>query len=214
MVHPPSGLSREDFIRAVDHAIRDRRTRKILAGPGEGAQAGQFEQDLRTALEACGWAPFHYPSADEIPEPWRFNVFYGPALARVTATLQAADVLYGKLPRIFAAAGAMVQVTWVPEPLPERSDRNWQHAASAAAAVQNLLLATTARGMGSYWCSAPVLGQAEAMSICGIEPNLRYLGTLFFGQPLNEADEASKGWSGKMLSKRTRGEAGWCHWGD
>jgi nitroreductase len=214
MVYPPPGLSRTEFIGAVDHAIRDRRTRKILAGAGEGVVAERFEQDLRQALEVAGWAPFHYARQDSIPEPWRFHVFHAAALERVTAELTEADVLYGKLPRIFAAAGAMVQVTWLPEAQAERSGRDWEHAAAAACAVQNLLLATTARGLGSYWCSAEILGQAKAYAICGIEPSERYLGTLFFGQPLTAESEAEQGWSGKMRERRTTGQAGWCNWVD
>lgn len=222
MTLPPSGLSRVDFVRAVDRAIRDRRTRKVLDGPGfevgpgspafaeSGAdEAANFEQALRDAIEVAGFAPFHFAREEHLPEPWRFHVFVGSGLQALHEKLVAADVLYGKLPAIFEGAGAVLQATWLPEGEPTR---DWEHAAAASAAVQNLLLATHARGIGSYWCSAPVLGQAPAMQLFGTEATEQYLGTLFFGRPLSADEEAERGFAGKMHARRTPPEQGWCRW--
>ena len=206
MISPPDALSPEDFTRAVDAAIRERRTRKVLDGPGPDGAA--FQKALRESLALAGMAPFHFARADEVPEPWRFRVFVGDGLARIERELTAADVLYGKLPAIFAGAGAVVQASWLPEGRPER---DWEHLAAAASAVQNFFLAMHARGFGSYWCSAPVLGEKAASDVLGVEADEAYLGTLFFGVPLDAAAETERGYSGKMNARRTPAAA-WSDW--
>ncbi|MAW59571.1 MAG: hypothetical protein CMJ94_01905 [Planctomycetes bacterium] len=208
MISPPDALSRDDFVRAVDAAIRERRTRKVLAGAGEDPQA--FEAALRSALEQAGMAPFHFAREEQVPEPWRFRVFVGEGLKQVHRALDEAEILYGKLPAIFDGAGAVVQASWLPEGRPER---DWEHLAAAAAAAQNFLLAMHARGYGSYWCSAPILGQAAAARIFGQAEGESYLGTLFFGAPLSPEDEAERGFIGKMHARRTPAAA-WSSWNE
>ncbi len=208
-MQPPDGLSRADFVRAVDEAIGARRTHKVLGGAG--ADPAAFEAALRSALEIAGMAPFHFARDEAIPEPWRLRAFVGAGLARVRSELDAAEVLYAKLPAIFDGAGALVQATWLPEARPER---DWEHLAAASAAVQNLLLAMHARGYASYWCSAPVLGKAETARILGVAANEAYLGSLFFGVRLSAEEEAERGFIGKMHARRTPGAAGWSSWTD
>jgi len=209
MTQPPDGLTRADFVRAVDEAICSRRTHKVLGGAGPEPQA--FAAALRASLEVAGMAPFHFARNEEIPEPWRLRAFVGAGLERVRDELNAADVLYAKLPAIFGGAGALVQATWLPEGRPER---DWEHLAAASAAVQNLLLAMHARGYSSYWCSAPVLGKAETARILGVGPEEAYLGSLFFGVALSAEEEAERGFIGKMHARRTAGATGWSSWTD
>jgi nitroreductase len=201
-------------VLAVDRVLRERRTRKVLAGAGVGEQHDLFLRGLRESLELAGMAPFHYPRTDAIPEPWRFHVFTGDALRNAQKQLADADLLYGKLPRIFEHAGAVVLVTWLPETedTVKTEARNWEHAAATSAATQNLLLATEARGIGSYWCSAPILGEAAALKIWGAGAGEVVLGEIFLGWPLSPADEAELGWSGKMRERRTPPDSGWCRW--
>ncbi len=223
MAEPPSGCNRADFVRAVDHAIRHRRTRKVQAGT-EGCATlfaaaatqtgdqGAFIELLSQAIEVAGWAPFHYPRNEEVAEPWRFHVYAGVALQRYQADLEAAGLLYGKLPKIFAGAGALVQATWLPESDSDRAARDWEHAAAAAAAVQNLLLAAEARGLATYWCSAPNLGDEQAFALGTIPLAERFLGSLFFGMPLSAEEEEQRGWSGKMNRRRASEASAWCRW--
>jgi nitroreductase len=209
MTQPPDGLTRADFVRAVDEAICARRTHKVLGGAGPEPQI--FAAALRDALAVAGMAPFHFARSEEIPEPWRLRAFVGAGLARVRSELDAAEVLYAKLPAIFAGAGALVQATWLPEGRPERDG---EHLAAASAAVQNLLLAMHARGYASYWCSAPVLAQAASAQILGVDSAEAYLGSLFFGVALPDVEEAERGFIGKMHARRTPGAAGWSSWTD
>lgn len=201
---------------AVDQAIRNRCTRKILAGTGEGEQRDAFLRGVKESLELAGMAPFHYPRTDDVPEPWRFHVFTGEAMKRVQQELAAASLLYGKLPRIFENAGAVVVVTYLAETEtePKLQARNWEHAAATAAATQNLLVATEARGIGSYWCSAPILGESPAKQVWRIDDQEVVIGEIFLGWPLSPQDEAEKGWSGKMRTRRTSPDQGWCRWAE
>ncbi len=210
---PSSSLS--DVGAAVDRVVRARRTRKVLDGPWLTPPGGPetpearaaFDRAVREALGVAGWAPFHFARTEEVPEPWRFALLDREAMDAFVARFP--EVLVGKLPRIFAGAGALVQATWVPEDDPARAGRDWEHAAAAAAAVQNLLLACEARGIGSYWCSAAPLGTPEVLSWCGAAPGERWLGALFLGRPLPAEREAVEGIPGKLRDRRTPPEAGW-----
>ena len=210
-------IDRLSFQRSVDTAIRGRRTRKVLAGdalPAHGlpvpldAAPSEPEVSFRTQVRSCialaGFAPFHYARDEETPEPWRFRVLYRAALDELPG--RAGDLLIGKLPTIVAAAGCMIQVTWRREGN-ERKD--WEHAAASAAAVQNLLLAAEARGLGSYWCSAGPLDAPEFRALLGVEEVEIYLGTLFLGLPLPPELEATQGWSGKLRDRRSSPDR-WC----
>ncbi len=173
-----------------------------------------FLQGLKESIVLAGAAPFHYARLKDLPEPWRFRAFHGDSLARVTTQLSDADLLYGQLPKIFAHAGAVILATWLPETDPERLSRNWQHSVAAGAAVQNLLLASQARGIGSYWCSAFNLGVFEAMKIWGAAEGEELIGVIFMGWPLSPEEEVEFGWSGKMRERRTSPEAGWGIWAE
>jgi len=212
----PKGTTREELIRNVDRIIRERRTRKVGDGDccGEDGEAPstpeEFEAAVRAAVQVAGWAPFHYPRTPEVPEPWRFYVFDRENLMRLADEL--GDLMIGKLPVIFGGAGAMVQVTWVPEQTEEKSRLNWEHAAAAAAAAQNLLLAAEARGMATYWCTAAPLSSEKMFEVCGIPETETYLASIFLGRPLSPEREATEGFTGKMRARRTAPDGAWARW--
>ena len=184
----------------VDAAIRGRKTRKVL--DGAGPDPARFRALVDECIALAGWAPFHFARTEEVPEPWRFVVVYGDALAEVGRRM--GDRLLGKLPRIFQGAGCMIHATWIPETDPALAQRrDWEHAAAAAAAVQTLLIAAEARGLGSYWCSASPLNEEACTQALGIPDNERWLGSLFLGVPLPDDREATEGYAGKWRDKRT-----------
>jgi nitroreductase len=191
---------------SVDHAITHRRTRKILDGTGPDPAA--FEVAVRESIRVAGHAPFHYMRTPEVPEPWRFTVLFRQALLAFRARM--GDALAGKLPAILEGAGAMVTLSYLPETDETRIPLDWEHMMAAGAAAQNLLVATEARGIGSYWCSAKFMATDEALRAAGIPGDERYLGTLFLGVPLPPEKEAVLGIAGKMREKRTPPDAGWC----
>jgi len=212
----PEGTSRQELIRNIDWIIRERRTRKVGDGDccGEFGEAPstpqEFDAAVHSAVQVAGWAPFHYPRTAEVPEPWRFYVFDRSNLDRLVEKID--DLMIGKLPVIFAGAGAMVQVTWLPEVTEEKSRVNWEHSAAAAAAVQNLLLAAEARGMATYWCTAAPLASEKMFEVCGIPAQETYLASVFLGRPLSPEREENDGFTGKMRARRTAPDGAWARW--
>ncbi len=198
---------------AVAGTIRSRRTRKILDGPrrSDPPQTREaFRATLSEVIALAGWAPFHYPVHPEVPEPWRFYVLDNAELAALAA--RCPEAIVGKLPDIFAGAGAMVQVTHVCETDEKTAARDAEHAAATAAAVQTLLLAAEVYGLGSYWCTAKTLTAPDVAEAIGVSPAEVVVGSIFLGRPLDAADEATRGIGGKLRDRRTAPDAGWCRW--
>jgi len=204
------------MVNGIDALLRARCTRKILDGArlsrsavGAPARAA-FDAALREAIAAAGWAPFHYARDEQVPEPWRFTVFDRDALDLLARKFP--QLLPGKLPRIVAGAGAMVQLSYCAEEDPARAARDLDHHSAAAAAAMALLIACEARGMGSYWCTASPLNAPELRAWSGMGSHERWLGALFVGLPLAEERERREGFSGKQRARRTRPESGWMRW--
>jgi nitroreductase len=180
-----------DRAQIVDGVIRERRTTKVLADePLPVADARQVVEEL---VATAGWAPFHRVAARVHTEsgaltsivPWRFHLLDAPACRALRqALLERGD--RSKIPRMLAAATALVQATWLPNPpkgpvtgLFEATEENMEHVAAAGAAVQNLLLAATARGIPNYWSSGGALRDAEAFGWMGIPAGEILLGSVF-----------------------------------
>jgi len=126
---------------------------------------------IERLLNAAVWAPNHYST-----EPWRFSVLTGDARdglaalrrqqvgARLGETVspQAVSQMDDAYARM-AGAAALIVVRCMDGATSERTEEN---RFATAAATQNLLLAATAEGLGSFWST----------SICRYPPAHRYLG--------------------------------------
>ena len=204
----PSSTADADTLDAV---IRTRRTSKRLRDPDEARTdraplATERRDELDAMLAVAGDAPFHRRVADEHRRgeldsavPWRFHVLERPAClalldaleTRATADPESkwARAWKSKIPELLAGASACVQVTWLPDPTdepgtaPELTERNVEHIAAASAAVQNLLLAATARGWSSYWSSGGILKDADAFALLDIPTEQELLGAVMLGAP-------------------------------
>jgi nitroreductase len=179
-----------DTAGIVDRVIRERRTTKVLA------DAPFPEPDVRQVVEelaaTAGWAPFHRVVARVHQEsgltsivPWRFHLLDAAACRAVRRALLARGDK-SKIPRMLAAASALVMATWLPNPpkgpvtgLFEATEENMEHVAAAGAAVQNLLLAATARGIPNYWSSGGPLRGEDAFGWMGIPAGEIPLGAVF-----------------------------------
>lgn len=183
----------------VDAVIRERRTSKVLANaPLPMVDARQTVEEL---VATAGWAPFHRVAARVHQEsgaltsivPWRFHLLDAPACRALRqALLERGNT--SKVPRMLGAAAALVQATWLPNPprgavtgLFEATEENMEHVAAAGAAVQNLLLAATARGIRTYWSSGGALRGPEAFGWMGIPAGEILLGSIFLF-PADTAD--------------------------
>ena len=135
---------------------------------------------------------FHRAASKKVPAvPWRFYALDQTNCLRLIDALIAHPELgltkSAAILRMIAAYGALVLVTWLPDPesngnveeMARREHKNEEHLAAAAAATQNLLLAATARNMDSYWSSGGVLREPEAFELCQIPQQERLLGAIF-----------------------------------
>lgn len=180
---------------AVDRVIRERRTAKMLAtAPLPAEDAREMVDEF---VAAAGWAPFHRVAArahtDEgpltSPVPWRFHLLDAAGCRALREELlRRGD--RSKIPGMLAAATALVQATWLPNPPRAAHDRlfeptveNMEHVAAAGAAVQTLLLAATARGVPNYWSSGGVLREAQVYRWMGIPEREILLGSVFLFPP-------------------------------
>ena len=220
----------------IDDVIRRRRTAKVLREvkdnrPLPSALAGELRTAVAEMLEVAAWAPFHYPAHAEVHRkgslksavPWRFYLLEKPACDRLIQHLEDQaresraeqkwiEAWNSKIPKLLAGAGALVQATWLPEPAeegpPVLSDRNMEHIAAAAAAVQNFLLAGEARRYSTYWSSGGILRDPEIFEYLGIPPTQRLLGSIFISPAAQENVDIRPG---AMRDKR--GEvADWSTW--
>lgn len=140
-------------------------------------------------LEAAVAAPNH-----QLTAPWRFVVVTGDARddlgaahARAVARLQpgtteeALAKEAGKLRRAPVVIAAVV----VPgeDPVQAREDRD-----AVAAAVQNLLIAAHARGLGGMWRTGAMADEPEMRDELGLRGREAIVGFVYLGRPLAPAD--------------------------
>lgn len=123
------------------------------------------ESALRTALDMAVLAPNH-----RLTRPWRFAVFLGDARSQLGDALAAAALASGSAPerarRISATAPALICVGVAPQlDRPKIVER--EEALSVAAAIQNMLLALHALGIGSLWTTGKNADTAEVKELLG-----------------------------------------------
>ena len=169
MATTPAELTNDRPLADTLEAIRTRRAIKEYL-PTEIPR--EWIEEL---LDAAHWAPNHH-----LTHPWRFHVFTGSGREQLVGARQAA-VRWGAEQRgqevpqealDFArqkcfSAPAIIIVSMIGSDNPIMDRENY---AACWCAIQNLLLAATARGLGSYpstgdWIDqnfvGPVLGMAE-----------------------------------------------------
>lgn len=161
-------------------AIRTRRSVKSFTG------APVTRAVLDQLCELASWAPTH-----RMTQPWRLAVLDQAAIARLGAFLQATPAIaavpdpakgaakLAKLLERLPTLGALIQVTWVRDANPAI---DLEEHAAASAAVQNLLLAATALGLGSFWSTNHALAHPQTLTWCGLDPAQQgFLGSLWLG---------------------------------
>ncbi len=162
-------------------AIRSRRTIKDFSG------APVARDRVERLLELAAWAPTH-----RLTQPWRFACLDQDGIRRLHAYLKATPEItavpdpakgaakLAKLGERLPGLGAMIVATWV-----RAADAavDLEDHAAAAAAVENLLLAATADGLGTFWSTNPALGHALTLRFCGADPAREgFLGAIFLGE--------------------------------
>ncbi|MBA3847813.1 MAG: nitroreductase family protein [Planctomycetes bacterium] len=183
----------------VAQVIRARRTHKSFTGEAvDRALIGEL-------LDLARWAPNHRQS-----EPWRFTVIEHAAIPRLIAFLESTPAIIAfpdpakgaaklaKLIERLPKAGALIQVTWLRQ---LETAIDFEDHAATAAAVQNLLLAASAAGLGSYWSTSPALTHPLTLGWCGIDTDKQgFLGCIWLGHPADQPQPPPR----RDLSERVR----------
>jgi nitroreductase len=206
----------------TDDAIRARKTIKILAS--HELEISDHRSLVDEILSLAGQAPFHRACEEQhrqsTPltgiEPWRFHALDAKACRKLRTQIPLENA--GKIPAMLAAADALIMATWLPnaaqvpdmdgEPGFAATINNMEHIAAASAAIQNLLLAATARGVSSYWSSGGVLRSAQVFSQLEIPRSQILLGAVFlFPKEYADAELATS----KLREHRGPRDA-WSRW--
>lgn len=202
----------------IDDIARARRTVKLLPDPAHPLPgAGLARDGVEELLASAGFAPFHRAcaaaraDAGTAVEPWRVHALDKAGCAALIPRLDDLPKPPGKIANMLAAADALVLVTWLPEEGADwaASDINMEHIAAGGAMIQTLLLAATARGIGSYWSSGGVLA-GEAFALLGIPADERLLGAVFLWPDAPDGVEAAPG----KLRPRRSGPDRWMRWAE
>lgn len=199
-----------DLAAAVDQTIRARATAKLSSA--EPTPAHDRRDAVAALIEAAHWAPFHRPASAghretlTSPVPWRVYALDAAGCRALRAALGEAGA---KAAGLLAAADALLQVTWLPDPpsegaapgLFEPTLANMEHVAAAGAAVQNVLIAASARGLPTFWSSGSgVLRTPETFARLGIPSGEILLASVY----VFPADTPAEALTGTKL-RATRG---------
>lgn len=228
MTYNPPTLSPSYLALAIDHIIQARKTVKALGNIRKPSKVPEdFLPRVNDAMCIAGWAPFHYPVHEshcnrtmDSPVPWRFyslNQHSCLKLANCIIHSSSNNINeHHNIIRMMGACGAMVLVTWLPEPEDSRRAKNQEaramineeHLAAASAAIQNLLLSAKAREIDTYWSSGGVLKDVECFDLCGIPDQEKLLGAVFM---LPELEKEVEVHSGRLRHKRGNTKQ-WMKW--
>ena len=194
----------------LNEAIHKRKTTKVIPNAvwPEGITDKKLKALVSELLELASFAPYHYMCNDKYIEekelnscvPYRVYIL-DTQKCRMTATfLEDHNIKSGKIQQMLEAADMLFVVTWLPEPSTDTQDgvkrvnfegnlKNMEHISATAAAIQNMLLGATAKGIPNYWSSGGKLRESEVKKHLGIPEDEVILGTVFlFPEDSEERD--------------------------
>lgn len=209
-------------IMTTDDSIRSRKTLKLRVNPENPlpvSKGEDFKKTIEEIIELAGKAPFHYESDERQRsnklagvEPWRFHILDGKNCRSFLRDLNQDKPMKAPegIRQMLASADALILTTWLPERSRKQSRRfypnlkNMEHIAASGAAIQNLLLAATSRGINVYWSSGGIIRKSKALEYLGIPKHEILLGAVFLFP--DEFPEETETKTGKNADKR--GEIG------
>ena len=186
----------ENVLEAI-HARRS--TGRVSSEPVER----ELIEDL---LEAAVAAPNHKET-----KPWRFVVLAGEARSAVgEAHARAVTRIRGSLTpegrakeaALLERAPVVIACCLVPgeDPVRAREDRD-----AVAAAIQNLLLAAHARGLGAIWRTGTMADEPEVREELGLGERDAIVGLVYLGHPLTDPGPPPEPRQGATAVTRWRG---------
>ena len=164
---------------SISALIRQRRS----VFPPSYNQQPIAKEIIQEILENANWAPTH-----KLTEPWRFKVFQGTALNRLSEylgqqyqnTTPAEKFSPKKLEKTIKKplqSACVIAICMERDPL-ERIPE-WEEIAAVACAVQNMWLTCAAHKIGAYWSSPRYI--LEARDFLKLEKQERCLGLFYMG---------------------------------
>ena len=181
----------------IHKAIQTRKTLKLRANPDKPlpiTKGEEFKKTIKTLIELAGKAPFHHTSHKKYQnnklngfEPWRFHLLDSKNCRILLKNLKDGKPVTSSkgILQMLAAADAVILGTWLPEKKRNKKKsfqtniKNMEHIAATGAAIQNLLLAATAKGINAYWSSGGVLRKSKTKEYLGISKEEILLGAIF-----------------------------------
>ena len=141
------------------------------------------DETILEILENANWAPNHKRT-----EPWRFKVFKGKALHRLSEYLgnwyktntpeeKYSEMKYEKTIQKPLKSGCVIAICMQRDPLERLPE--WEELAAVACAVQNMWLTCSSLGIGAYWSSPRSI--IEAREFLGLKAGESCLGLFFMG---------------------------------
>jgi nitroreductase len=135
---------------------------------------------LRWALDAAVLGPNHYRT-----RPWRFHVFTAAGRDKLADAYAASALRLGRdtaraRTRAFEAP-AMIAVSCVPD-FGNPKVKVHEEEFATAAAIENLMLALAAAGVGSIWTTGELITGPEMAEVLSLrEPHSKVLGIIYAG---------------------------------
>lgn len=202
----------------TEEAIQIRKTLKLRADPHNPLPVlkdDSFRLVIEELIVLAGKAPFHYEchpdrrrNGSEGCEPWRFYTLDSANCRKLLDSLNHNIPLKAPegIRQMLAAADALILTTWLPEPSRKKTRtfypnlKNMEHIAAAGAAIQNLLLAATAKGINAYWSSGGILRKPKTLRFLTIPDEEILIGAVFLFPKVYPDSVETK--TGKNADKR------------
>jgi nitroreductase len=175
---------------SVLQAIRNRRSVFPAQYTGEPIEREIIEQ----LLELANWAPTHKKT-----QPWRFKVIYGEGLKRLSAYMvdyydentpseEVSEIKRNKMRKNPLKAGAIIAIILSRDEAQRVPE--WEELAAVSCAVENMWIAASAMGLGSFWSTPPAALHAKAF--LNLESNERSLGFFYLGKIAQEVSDSDR----------------------
>lgn len=158
----------------IDAVIRSRRTSMFV---------DDRPVDTRTVEELCelaAWAPCHKRTW-----PWEFALIAGTARSRFGNAIADVMEIAGEEEQRVAKTRTKYlrtpSILVVGSSAGDTSTRTAENRDATAAAIQNLLLAATARGLATFWSSCPRGCNDTVVDFCRFSQGSTVVGILYLG---------------------------------
>jgi len=148
----------------ADAVIRAIRTRRSV---GKVSPEPLPREVIEELIEVAACAPNHRLTA-----PWRFIALTGDARREVWERLDRAPVV------------VVCVVHPGDDPVEAREDRD-----AVAAAIENMLLAAHARGLGAMWRTGAAADDPDVIAALGLEDGEAIVGFVYLGRPVDPPPE-------------------------